>query len=170
MQNAECRMQNEIIRLLSNSHIQTNIVENLGSWPLNSFGSTFPSIVGSFPKQMFALVKIRQKTFLLLTLRGTIMFALPTDGSHNQLVGKFLKILKKLFSKSFLSGCGQSPRPSQRPSQRPSPATCLSILCVSSPNYAYFNQPMALRMAAKLISRLCFSEKDWISSGVSRER
>ena len=43
--------------------------------------------------------------------KGTAMFAVPNEGNSILMRGKFLKILKKLFSKSFLSGCGQSPRP-----------------------------------------------------------
>ena len=60
-----------------NASTQTTIVENLGWRPLNSFGSIFPSVMKTFPKQMFALVKKRLKTFPLRTLQGTALFALP---------------------------------------------------------------------------------------------
>ena len=63
MQNAECRMQNGVMRLPSNRQIQTNIVENLGWRPLNSFGSTFPSIVGAFPCRCSHSAKFDYQTF-----------------------------------------------------------------------------------------------------------
>ena len=46
------------------------------------------------------------------------MFALPSEGSIIHLSGKFLKILKKLFSKSFLSGCRAEPCISLRPGKK----------------------------------------------------
>ena len=68
--------------VLSNSQIQTNIVENLGWRPLNSFGSTFPSAIKTFPKQMFALGKELLENFpFRQTKKGSAMFALPFEGS-----------------------------------------------------------------------------------------
>ena len=64
--------------------------------------------------QMFALVKKRLKTFPCEPSKEHYVRT-SCEGSQNKLVGKFLKILKKLFSKSFLSGCGQSPRPFREP-------------------------------------------------------
>ena len=100
MQNAKCRMQNEIIRLSSNSQIQTTIVEKSGWRPLISFGSTFPSAIKTFPKQMFALVKDPFSNFpFRKTKEGSTVFVLPVEGSVNNFSGKFLGVIGDFFQK-----------------------------------------------------------------------
>ena len=71
-----------IIWLSSNHQISTTIVENLGSWPLNSFGSIVPSVIKTFPKQMFALGKEPLENFpFRKPKKGSALFALPFGGS-----------------------------------------------------------------------------------------
>ena len=111
MQNAERRMQNEIIRLLSNSQIPTNIVEKSGWRPLISFGSTFPSVADTFPCRCSHSLKSVRKLSLMPNKGREHRVGTPCEGSIIHLSGKFLEFLKPFFKK-VLSGCGQSPRPS----------------------------------------------------------